>query len=169
MNNIYKCIIFVFTFGLFNFSHAEEKIIEKTAPTAAAETKEVKKAHSPIGIWWTKDKKAKVELYENGSTMDGKIIWLKEPDENGKPKIDGKNPDEKLRARPILNLVFLTGFQKPSDPSEATWDGGLIYDAESGNTYKAWIKVIDENNLKLRGYKGISLFGRTEEWTKVTE
>lgn len=146
----------------------ETKPVAQEATQAEATATDKKDTLSPVGVWWTKGQKAKVELYEKDSTLEGKIIWLREPDENGTPKVDKKNPDEKLRSRPILNLAFLTGFKKAS-VEQNKWIDGSIYDAESGKTYNAWIKVIDENNLQLRGYVGVSLFGRTEEWTRVTE
>ena len=47
------------------------------------------------------------------------------------------------------------------------WAGGMIYDPNSGNTYKGTMRLVDRNTLKLRGYIGISLFGRSDTWTRV--
>lgn len=126
---------------------------------------EAKTESTPIGIWMVPAEDAKVEIYQNGEELEGKITWLKEPlDENGKEKTDSKNPDEKLKATPIMNLVFLKGFKKEKD--ENKWSGGTVYDAKSGKLYKGWIMPEGEKKLKLRGYVGISLFGRTEEWSR---
>lgn len=123
---------------------------------------------SPLGTWLVEDKDAKVELYMNEGILEGKVVWLDVPNEaDGNLKRDKKNPDENLRNRSILNHVFLTGFKK--EPSEDKWTGGSVYDAKSGKTYKGWIKVIDQNTMKLRGFVGISLFGRSEEWTRVSQ
>ena len=120
---------------------------------------------SPVGIWLIGDKDGKVEIYQNGNEIEGKVVWIKEPlDSSGKPKTDTKNPDESLRSRPVLNLVFLKGFKK--EDSEAKWSGGSIYDSKSGKTYKGWIQMVDEKTMKLRGYIGISLLGRTDVWTR---
>lgn len=120
---------------------------------------------SPIGIWMVPAEDAKIEVYQKGDELEGKIVWLKEPlDKDGKEKTDTKNPDEKLRTTPIMNLVFLKGFKKEKD--ENKWSGGTVYDAKSGSLYKGWIKPEGDTKLKLRGYVGISLFGRTEEWTR---
>jgi uncharacterized protein (DUF2147 family) len=148
MNKFFRCSVLALLF-LFSFSlQAEEK-----------------KDLSPIGIWLVGDKEAKVELYQNGEYLEGKIVWLKEPNEaDGKPKVDVKNSDKKLATRPVMNMVFLTGFKK--EKGENKWVDGSVYDAKTGNNYHGWIKMIDEKNIKLRGYVGISLFGRTDEWTK---
>ncbi len=120
---------------------------------------------SPVGVWLVADKEAKVELYMNGDVLEGKIVWLAEPNEkDGTAKIDIKNPDKSLVTRPIMNMVFLNGFKK--DKRSDKWIDGTIYDAKSGKTYSAWLKLKDDNNMQLRGYVGISLLGRTEEWTR---
>lgn len=124
---------------------------------------------SPIGIWLVQDKDAKAMVYEKeDGTLEGKLIWLKEPlEKDGTAKLDTKNPDKTLAKNPLLNSIFLTGFKKEKD--ENKWSGGKIYDAKSGNTYKAWMKPEGSDKMKLRGYVGISLFGRSEEWTRVVE
>lgn len=120
---------------------------------------------SPIGTWLIGDKDGKVEIYQNGNELEGKVVWIKQPlDEAGKPKSDTKNPDESLRSRSILNLVFLKGFKK--EDNEPKWSGGTIYDSKSGKTYKGWIQMVEEKTMKLRGYIGISLLGRTDIWTR---
>lgn len=122
------------------------------------------KETSVLGIWLVGDKDAKVELYQNGEDLEGKLVWLKEPlDSSGSPKLDLKNPDSNLRKQQILGLVFLKNFKKLKN--ENKWTGGTVYDAKSGKTYSGWIKLQDEKTIQLRGYVGISLFGRTDIWT----
>ena len=121
---------------------------------------------SPVGIWMVNDEDAKIEIYPKGDELEGKIVWLKEPKEkDGSTKKDIKNEDEKLRTREVMGMVFLTGFKK----NEKKWTGGKIYDAKSGNTYKAWMELEGEDKLKLAGYIGIPLFSRTEVWKRQTK
>ena len=47
-----------------------------------------------------------------------------------------------------------------------TWEDGWIYDPNNGNTYSCEMTLIDHKTLKIRGYIGITLFGRTEIWTR---
>jgi uncharacterized protein (DUF2147 family) len=123
------------------------------------------KADDIIGVWQTPGKEpAKIEIYRSGEKYFGKIIWLKNPMENNQPRVDGKNPDEGKRTRPIIGLVILHDFKFDDDE----WDDGKIYDPESGNTYSCYISLKDKNTLKVRGYVGISLFGRTEIWKRGT-
>jgi uncharacterized protein (DUF2147 family) len=60
-------------------------------------------------------------------------------------------------------MEFLSDFVFDGDDE---WVDGKVYDPESGNTYscKMWL---EDGNLKLKGYVGISLIGRTETLEKV--
>jgi uncharacterized protein (DUF2147 family) len=123
------------------------------------------KADDIIGNWLTAGKDAaKIQIYKSGEKFYGKIIWLKNPIENGKPRVDGNNPDKSKRNNPSIGLVLLTGFKFDGDDE---WEDGEIYDPESGKTYSSYLSLKDNNTLKVRGYVGISLFGRTETWTRT--
>lgn len=122
------------------------------------------KADDITGTWLTGGKEpAKIEIYRSGEKFYGKIVWLKYPYENGKERVDSNNPDKSKRNQSIIGLVILTGFKYNGD---AEWKGGDIYDPESGKTYSSYMYLKDSNTLKVRGYVGISLLGRTETWTR---
>lgn len=59
---------------------------------------------------------------------------------------------------------MLTGFRFDGDDE---WKDGDIYDPESGKTYSCYLSLKDNNTLKVRGYIGVSLFGRSETWTRT--
>ena len=119
------------------------------------------------GVWYNAGKTSKVQIYKTSTgTYAGKIVWLKETkDPNGKPRADLKNPDENLRSRPLMNLVVVKGLVSKGSNK---YDSGTIYDPKSGNTYSSKAEVTGPNTLKLRGFIGISLVGRTETWTRAT-
>jgi uncharacterized protein (DUF2147 family) len=119
------------------------------------------------GIWLTGGKEpAKIQIYKaTDNKFYGKIIWLKNPvEKDGTPRVDANNPDKTKRKNPVNGLQILKGFKFDGDDE---WKGGDIYDPESGKTYSSYITLKDKNTLKVRGYVGISLFGRTEIWTRV--
>jgi uncharacterized protein (DUF2147 family) len=62
-------------------------------------------------------------------------------------------------------LVLLSNFKFDGNDK---WKGGDIYDPESGKTYSSYLYLKGKNILKVRGYVGISLFGRTETWTRTS-
>ena len=65
------------------------------------------KASAIEGIWWNEEKDARVEIVDENGVYIGKIIWLNEPMENGKPKVDDENPDASKQNRPLMNLLIL--------------------------------------------------------------
>lgn len=121
-----------------------------------------------IGVWKTGSGNAHVRIYKNGDKYQGKIVWLKDPIDQatGKPKLDVKHPDVATRSRQILGIINIWGF-KYVDGNK--WDGGNIYDPKNGNTYSSTIKMENANTLKVRGYVGISLIGRTDTWSRQAE
>jgi len=124
-------------------------------------------AETILGTWLTSSKEAKVEITQKGDSYFGKIIWLKEPNNpDGTPKTDKKNDDESMHKTPILGYQILKNFKfKAKDHS---WEDGTIYDPKSGNTYDCIIEAPENDVLEVRGYIGLSLFGRTDTWTRAS-
>ena len=60
----------------------------------------------------------------------------------------------------MCDHLMMGGFHPSKDP-DLTWDGGWIYDPDHGLTYSGKITLVDRNTVKLRGFIGISLLGRT--------
>lgn len=121
-------------------------------------------ADDVVGVWLTDGGKSKVEIYKKGDEYFGKIIWLREPNENGKPKVDKNNPDDDLKSRPLVGMELLSDFEFDDDE----WEDGEIYDPESGKTYSCEM-TLDGNTLNVRGYIGVSWVGRTTKWTRSSK
>lgn len=120
-----------------------------------------------IGVWEPGSGKARVKITKVGEKYYGKIVWLKEPnDEKGNPKTDKNNPDEGLKATPLLGYRILKDFVYKGNN---TWEEGTIYDPENGSTYNCHIKMKDETTLEVRGYIGVSMIGRTDTWKKLVK
>ncbi|NVM62615.1 uncharacterized protein (DUF2147 family) [Mucilaginibacter sp. SG538B] len=116
------------------------------------------------GLWYNDVKTAKIQISkESNGKFYGKVVWLKEPLKDGKPKVDEMNGDEKLRSRPRLGLPVLADFVKDGDNK---YSGGTIYDPNNGKTYSCKM-TYKGKTLDIRGYIGISLFGRTTTWSRA--
>ncbi len=116
------------------------------------------------GLWHNEKKSAKVQFYKQGDKMYGKIVWLKDPLLNGKPKLDKTNPDDALKSKPLLGLVFLKSF---INTEKNIWEEGTIYDPENGKTYQCKITIVSPTQLDVRGFIGFSIIGRTSHFTKA--
>lgn len=101
-----------------------------------------------------------VEIYEEEGKIYGKIIDILIPKDRNKTceKCPGEDKD-----KPILGLTVIKDLQK--DGNE--YNGGHILDPKHGKLYKCYINLENEDKLKIRGYVGISLFGRTQYWHRV--
>lgn len=115
---------------------------------------------NPEGFWLTANNDAKVHVYKCGAGICGKIVDLQEKCRDGKPKVDAGT------GQATIGLEIVKGF-KPS--GENSWDGGTVRDPKEGKTYSGTIEMPSKNQLNLRGYVGISLFGRTSEWRRTDE
>lgn len=109
-----------------------------------------------IGMYWSPKKDAKIEIYLKGHQYFGKFVWV------ATPRKDIENPTKALQSRDIIGLELLTGFSY----DDGIYSGGDIYDPETGKTYSCKMSL-EGNKLKVRGYIGISLFGRTEYFERT--
>jgi uncharacterized protein (DUF2147 family) len=118
--------------------------------------------------WYNDDKTSAIEITKGtDGKYVGKINWLDEPNENGKPKIDDENSDPKLATRPIMGLAIVKNFIY--NTKKKKWEDGSIYDPKNGKTYDcfAWFEDGDFDKLYLKGYvAGIKALGRKTIWTK---
>lgn len=119
-----------------------------------------------IGVWEPSHGKARVKVEKIGDKYYGKIVWLLEPndEETGEPKTDKNNPDAALRGNKLRGYRILKDF---TYKGKDEWTDGTIYDPENGSTYSSTIKMKDENTLDIRGYIGVSAFGRTDVWKRL--
>lgn len=115
--------------------------------------------HSVLGYW----REPGGSVIRVASCGEKVCVWIITLSRGKHPGTDTHNPDPKLRGRPLCELRIGDGFTA-TDPRHA--DGGFLYDPRSGHTYRGSMTAIGDT-LKLRGYIGIRLFGRTETWTRA--
>lgn len=104
-----------------------------------------------LGWYWAPAKDGIVEIYKNGTTYEGRTVWVL------KPLTDHHNPNPAFRYRSLLGMVYLRGFTY----ARGEYVNGTIYNPDNGNTYQAKLWLEGEH-LMMRGFIGISLLGKTE-------
>ncbi|MVM37195.1 DUF2147 domain-containing protein [Spirosoma sp. HMF3257] len=119
-----------------------------------------------VGTWLNGTKKGHVQIYKQGGTYFGKLVWLGQPTDpaTGKPRTDEKNTDQSKRSRPLMNMVLMYNFKYDGGN---VWSDGKIYNPEDGKEYNCKMTLKDNNTLLVRGYVGISLLGKTQTWTRI--
>ncbi len=122
-------------------------------------------AQDVIGKWKTIDDetgkpKSIIEIYKEGNKYYGKIVELL-TEENK----DGvcRTCETKYKNKNIIGLVILKDLEKDGDE----YEDGEIMDPKNGKTYSCYIKLEEPDKLKVRGYIGFSLLGRTQYWYRV--
>lgn len=108
---------------------------------------------------------SQVEIYKNeDGTYSGRIVWMKNPyDENENPKADKNHPDKFWHSHSPVGMEILQNFKY--EKSKNCWNG-QGYNPANGKFYKSKISFETDIRLKLRGYVGLSLFGKTIYWIK---
>ena len=118
-----------------------------------------------VGKWRTIDDEtgkpiSVVEIFERQGKIYGRVIEIIDPKGKGKSCVNCTGEDKN---KPLLGLTVIKGLSK--DGHE--YNGGKILDPKHGKLYKCYISLEEKDKLKVRGYVGISLFGRTQYWHRV--
>jgi uncharacterized protein (DUF2147 family) len=122
---------------------------------------------TPIGRWKTVDDatgkvKSLVVIWEEQGRVYGKIEKILDPSSKV-PAPRCSHCQGELKNQPMIGLRILWDLKK--DGSQ--WSGGKILDPENGKTYKCLIALEDGGKkLKVRGFIGFSLLGRTQYWLR---
>ncbi len=109
------------------------------------------------GDWVRPNGASKIRISSCGSSLCGKLIWLREP------RNDTRNPDAAKRDRPLLGVQIVQAM-KPTD-KENQWKG-KVYNAEDGKTYTGFIELTSANALKLEGCVMGGLICKGETWKR---
>lgn len=123
-------------------------------------------AQTIFGKWNSKNEKTDeidcvIEVYEKDGKAFAKVAEIMNDEKRDAlcTACEGEKKD-----KPVLGLDILTGLEKDDDDE---WSGGEILDPRNGKVYKCYIKLVEPNKLKLRGYIGVALFGKTAYWERA--
>jgi uncharacterized protein (DUF2147 family) len=118
-----------------------------------------------LGKWKTIDDetgqaKSVVEVYEKSGKIYGKIVEILNAEKKNAvcTKCSGKDKNA-----PILGLIIIKDLVKDGEE----YNGGKILDPLEGEEYKCFITLEGKDKLKIRGFIGLSVFGRTQYWYRV--
>lgn len=130
-------------------------------------------SNSPVGLWKTIDDvtgqpKSIIEITETAAhTLQGKVVKIfPRPGYDQNELCDAcRGPKHNMR---IVGMIILEGLRADKD-TPGRWNGGKILDPKNGKTYNSTIQLTNQNQkLNVRGYIGLSMFGRSQIWNRVT-
>jgi uncharacterized protein (DUF2147 family) len=119
---------------------------------------------SILGKWKTIDdlngkESGIVEIFESKGKIYGKIVEIFEHD---KKYLKCEKCIGEDKNKPILGLTIIKGLLKNND----VYEGGKIVDPKNGKSYHCKISFEGKDKLIVRGFIGISLFGRSQTWIR---
>lgn len=106
----------------------------------------------------TNENKALIEIYQTGDRYFAKIVKSYISDNTA---LCENCPGAK-KGTPIAGLVIIEDLKKDGDE----YNDGEILDPENGKTYNCYVELEGAHKLKVRGYIGLALFGRTQYWRR---
>jgi uncharacterized protein (DUF2147 family) len=119
---------------------------------------EAQTAEDAFGTWRHPDNGSHISVFKCGQGLCAKIVKVTDPS-----RTDVNNPDPKLRSRPVVGIMLMSGATKSG---ENTWSGKL-YNTQDGQIYNGSITVIDKSHLKLEGCVLGGLVCQGPTWTRV--
>jgi len=116
-----------------------------------------------IGIWELEDKTSKMEVYKEGNTYYGKLLFGKDVmNEDGTSKKDIHNPNQELRENNIIGSTYITNLKFTGEE----WEEGNVYDSTTGKLWNCYVEIKDED-LHFTGYWGAKWLGKTYVYKRI--
>ena len=115
------------------------------------------RAEDAFGVWQHPDNDSVIEIYPCRDRLCGKILSIADGQ-----RTDDKNPDPRLRGRPIKGLAIVDGAVRTGDDR---WSGTL-YNRNDGRDYDGHIRVLGRDRLELTGCAVVVLC-RTVVWRRA--
>jgi uncharacterized protein (DUF2147 family) len=126
---------------------------------------ETAKETSPVGHWKQIDDetgkpRSIVRIEQENNEYVGYIEKLfPQPEDKPDPKCD--KCEGEFKDKPVVGLKFIWGMKADGEK----FTGGHILDPKNGTTYRCKMELKNKGaELKVRGFVGVSLFGRSQTW-----
>ena len=140
-------------FGLYQF------LLLSVVSLASAASSSDELARQVLGNWLTEPRDGIIEIsVASDGSYQGRIVGGNNPH-----RLDQSNPDPARRAQVLRGQLIM---QRLIYQGQGKWSDGTIYDPDSGRTYKCQLSVLDQDRIKVRGFIGFALLGRSQVWTR---
>lgn len=112
-----------------------------------------------IGRWVTESGNLEVDIAACGEALCGTVTRVLANRSMSAPGQEMEAAD----TRPALGMKILTGLRASGDEALA----GEIYNRENAKTYSVRLTMDGPQQMLVRAYVGIPLFGKTQLWRRV--
>ena len=106
-----------------------------------------------------------ISLKEKAGLWEGYIVKIyPKPSDPVDPVCSGCTDDRKNQ--PVLGLRLIQNAKRDG----LSYEGGTILNPRNGSQYSARLTLSSDNQtLTVRGYLGLTLFGQSQTWTRLSE
>ena len=125
---------------------APAKVAAKTPPTETSNTETQAQETGYTGLWYDHSGRSAIQIENCGGGLCGKIAWL-------------KNSTHKS----VCGTDIIGGVRKVGN----AYDNGWIYDIERGRKFDVELKLLNENELRVKGYAGTKWLSKTFVWKRA--
>lgn len=113
---------------------------------------------SPEGMWLVQEKDGIFSIApcpSDSGRLCGRLVGMDYTD---------AEPEKDVWGRSECGLEIISDMKRRRN---GRWHGRIL-DPRGGRTYQASMWLADADTLKLRGYLGLTIFGETQTWKRVT-
>ena len=118
------------------------------------------------GMWkitdeYSKVEKSIVEIFEKDNHYHGRVVAILPTSK--RTHCDQCEGD--LKDKPLVGMVIISDLTKTSNGGI----DGKVLNPANGNTYSCYIELVEPDRMKLRGYLGYPMFGKTMYYNRLKE
>lgn len=111
-----------------------------------------------LGRWLTESGNLEVEIAPCEQALCGTVVRVL-----ANRSMSAGGEMQAADSRPAMGMVLLTDFRASG---EGEWKG-RIYNRENAKHYSAVMSMAGPDQLAIRGYVGLPMFGKTQVWRRV--
>jgi uncharacterized protein (DUF2147 family) len=120
-----------------------------------------------VGMWKNLDdedgkEKSHIKVYEENGELKAQVIKLLP---NAKLRVCEACKGN-LKNKPIEGMFLMSGMKQQKD---GTYSEGNILNPKNGKSYSCTISLEGKDKMKVRGYLGLSLIGKTQYWYRLKD
>jgi len=125
---------------------APAKIASQTSPAEVLSEETPAQETGYAGLWYDDTGRSAIKISNCGEGLCGRIAWL-------------KNSNHKS----ACGTNIIGGVKKVGN----VYDNGWIYDPERGRKFDVELKLLNEKELRVKGYAGTKLLSKTMVWNRA--
>jgi uncharacterized protein (DUF2147 family) len=125
---------------------------------------DARRGNELVGEWWTEGNQGRIRFVRaQDGTFRGIRTYSSAKHTVTNPVRDIHNPNPELRGRSTVGILIIWGLIY----DDGEYSSGYAYNPRDGKTYRLKAELIASDTLRIRGYLGIPLLGKSQVWKRM--